>query len=163
MGDRGSPTLFAHPGGTPSACADCSFIPMYTGISALTLDAKGRMTVPTRYRDALLGEAQGQLALVESDNGCLLLMTQARWESKIAALGDTEEAEERRRFWLGLSDTPEIDSAGRLLINPVLREGAGISREIMLLGVGTHFEVWDAARLEAHKAAVRARKMKGAA
>lgn len=136
---------------------------MYTGISALTLDAKGRMTVPTRHRDALLAEARGQLAIVESDNGCLLLMTQTRWESKIAALGADEDAEERRRFWLGLSDTPEIDSAGRLLINPVLREGAGISREVMLLGVGTHFEIWDAARLEAHKAAVRARKMTRAA
>ncbi|MGA1273240.1 MAG: hypothetical protein ACO3WO_03550, partial [Burkholderiaceae bacterium] len=69
--------------------------------------------------------------------------------------------QERRRFWLGLSDTPELDSAGRILINPVLREGAGISREVMLLGVGSHFELWDPERLSRHKEQVRARKFRG--
>lgn len=134
---------------------------MYTGISALSLDTKGRMTVPARYREALLQETGGRLAVLESDNGCLLLMSQARWEAKIVELGDDEESEERRRFWLGLSDTPELDTAGRLLLSPVLREGAGIVRDVMLLGVGSHFEVWDAMRLTAHKEAVRARKLKG--
>lgn len=102
------------------------------------------------------------LALLESDNGCLLLMTQERWASKVNTLSEDESDEDRRRFWLGLSDMPEIDSAGRILLNPVLREGAGISREVMLLGVGSHFEIWDAARLTAHKEQVRARKLRGA-
>lgn len=136
---------------------------MYTGISALSLDTKGRMTVPARYREALLQETGGRLAVLESDNGCLLLMSQARWEAKIQALGDDEDTEEQRRFWLGLSDTPEMDTAGRLLLSPVLREGAGIVRDVMLLGVGSHFEVWDAQRLTLHKEAVRSRKLKGAA
>lgn len=135
---------------------------MFTGISALNLDAKGRMTVPARHREALTEGGQHQLALVESDNGCLLLMTHQRWMEKVASLGEGEEDEERRRFWLGLSDTPEIDAAGRVLLNPVLRDGAGISREVILLGVGPHFEIWDANRLAQHKELVRARKMKGA-
>jgi MraZ protein len=99
---------------------------------------------------------------MESDSGCLLLMTHRLWAGRIASITEEDADEERRRFWLGLSDTPEIDSAGRVLINPVLREGAGISREVMLLGVGPHFEVWDATRLALHKEAVRARKMRGA-
>lgn len=134
---------------------------MFTGISALNLDAKGRMTVPARYREALTQEGQHQLALIESDNGCLLLMTHGRWMAKVTQLGDEEDDEERRRFWLGLSDTPEIDGAGRVLLNPVLRDGAGISRDVILLGVGPHFEIWDAVRLAQHKESVRARKMKG--
>ncbi|NBY14567.1 MAG: cell division/cell wall cluster transcriptional repressor MraZ [Betaproteobacteria bacterium] len=134
---------------------------MFTGISALSLDAKGRMTVPTRYRAQLMQADGATLALIESDNGCLLLMTQARWLERVGRLSEEDDDEERRRFWLGLSDTPEIDSAGRVLLDPVLREGAGISREVMLLGVGPHFEIWDAARLAAHKESVRARKFKG--
>jgi MraZ protein len=134
----------------------------FVGISALSLDAKGRMTIPTRHRDALMQDSAGQLVLMESDSGCLLLMTQRLWAGRIASITEDDADEERRRFWLGLSDTPEIDSAGRVLINPVLREGAGISREVMLLGVGPHFEVWDATRLALHKEAVRARKMRGA-
>jgi len=138
-------------------------LPLLTGISALTLDAKGRMTLPARYRGALgVGEGgTGTLALLESDNGCLLLMTQDRWAAKVSTLSEEESDEDRRRFWLGLSDMPEIDSAGRILLNPVLREGAGISREVMLLGVGAHFEIWDAVRLSAHKEQVRARKLRG--
>jgi MraZ protein len=136
---------------------------MYAGISALNLDTKGRMTLPARYREMLLSQSSGQLALIESDDGCLLLMPHDRWLSKVGQLSPDESADERRRFWLGLSDTPEIDTAGRVLINPVLREGAGISREVMLLGVGEHFEIWDASRLVAHKEQVRARKMRGPA
>jgi MraZ protein len=135
----------------------------FVGITALSLDAKGRMTVPTRHREALLADAGGELVLMESDNGCLLLMTPSLWLQRVNGLTDDESDDERRRFWMGLSDRPEIDSAGRVLINPVLREGAGISREVMLLGVGPHFEIWDAGRLSAHKEAVRSRKLKGAA
>jgi len=134
----------------------------FVGITALSLDAKGRMTVPARYREALLSDAGGELVLLESDNGCLLLMAPSLWAQRVGGLTDNESDEERRRFWMGLSDRPEIDGAGRVLINPVLREGAGISREVMLLGVGPHFEIWDAARLTAHKEAVRSRKFRGA-
>lgn len=136
---------------------------MFSGVSALSLDAKGRMTMPTRYRDSLAQASAGQLALLESDDGCLLLMPQTLWNEKILSLSAHESEDMRRRFWLGLSDTPELDSAGRILINPVLREGAGISREVMLLGVGPHFELWDPVRLSAHKEQVRARKFRGAA
>lgn len=134
----------------------------FTGITALSLDVKGRMTIPARHRDALLALSKGALALVESDEGCLLLMAQSLWEHKTASFSDQETDDERRRFWLGLSDTPEMDGQGRVLINPVLREGAKIQRDVVLLGVGQHFEIWDSATLESHKNAVRQRKRAGA-
>jgi MraZ protein len=134
----------------------------FAGITALSIDVKGRMTIPTRYRDALMTQSKGSLALVESDDGCLLLMAQSLWDERIARFSDDEIDSERRRFWLGLSDTPEIDNQGRVLINPVLRDGAKIQRDVILLGVGHHFEIWDAATLEAHKQSVRHRKRGGA-
>jgi MraZ protein len=134
---------------------------LFSGVTALSLDAKGRMTIPTRYREALVAQSNGALALIESDDGCLLLMAQSRWDRKVATLSDDESDAERRRFWLGLSDTPEIDSQGRVLINPVLRDGARIQRDVTLLGVGDHFEIWDAATLETHKQSVRHRKRGG--
>lgn len=120
------------------------------------------MTIPTRYREILVAQSRGMLALVESDDGCLLLMAAPLWSEKVSALSDNEEDSERRRFWLGLSDTPEMDAQGRVLLNPVLRDGAGIQRDIVMLGVGTHFEIWDAATLNAHKTSVRQRKRGGA-
>ena len=65
--------------------------------------------------------------------------------------------DEDKRFWIGLSDTPELDRSGRVLINSVLRQGALIKREIILLGVGFHLEIWDFNRLEEHKKTTRQR------
>ena len=135
----------------------------FSGVSALSLDVKGRMTIPTRYRDELLARSQGALALVESDDGCLLLMAQSLWAEKVALFSSDERDAERRRVWMGLSDTPEMDAQGRVLINPVLREGAHIQRDVILLGVGELFEIWDASALELHKQAVRQRKRGGSA
>lgn len=133
----------------------------FSGVSALSLDVKGRMTIPTRYRDALLERSAGALALVESDDGCLLLMPQSLWAEKISLFSSDDRDAERRRFWMGLSDTPEMDAQGRVLINPVLRDGAHIQRDVILLGVGDFFEIWDAAALELHKQSVRQRKRGG--
>lgn len=134
---------------------------LFAGITALSLDVKGRMTIPARYRAELAAQSKGALALLESDDGCLLLMSAPLWTQKISSLSDEDHDSERRRFWLGLSDTAEMDAQGRVLINPVLRDGAHIQRDVILLGVGTHFEIWDAATLESHKQSVRQRKRGG--
>ena len=59
----------------------------FSGVTALSLDVKGRMTIPTRYRDALVSQSKGALALIESDDGCLLLMAQLLWSEKVATFG----------------------------------------------------------------------------
>ena len=62
-----------------------------------------------------------------------------------------------KRFWIGLSDTPELDKSGRVLIAPMLRSGANINKEIVMLGVGENLEIWDAKRLGRHKEIIRAK------
>tara|TARA_B100000700_G_C14416153_1_gene565956 strand:- start:36 stop:443 length:408 start_codon:yes stop_codon:yes gene_type:complete len=129
---------------------------MFSGISSLSLDAKGRMTVPVRYREHLKAENSNLLALVESNYGCLLLMSHSEWRKKVDWMTKSG-SDDDRRFWIGLSDTPELDRSGRVLINSVLRQGALIKREIILLGVGLYLEIWDFNRLEEHKKITRQR------
>ena len=131
---------------------------MFYGITALSLDIKGRMTIPVRYRDFLSSDDKSSnLALVESDEGCLMLMKHSMWLKKVDTLMDNGTNAEKR-FWLGLSDTPELDKSGRVLINSVLRDGAAIKKEIILLGVGDYLEIWDSIRLENHKSNVMSMK-----
>lgn len=119
---------------------------MFQGSSALTLDVKGRISIPTRHRDALVSQVEGRLTLTRHPDGCLLLYPRPVWEKKreqIAAF--PMSARPLQRLLLGNAQDVDLDTAGRILIAPELRTAAGLTREIMLLGMGSHFEVWDAA------------------
>jgi MraZ protein len=119
---------------------------VFQGSSALTLDAKGRLSVPTRHRDALISQAEGRLTLTRHPDGCLLLYPRPVWEQKrdqIAAF--PMQARALQRLLLGNAQDLELDTAGRILIAPELRTAAGMTRDVMLLGMGAHFEVWDKA------------------
>lgn len=121
---------------------------MFQGASALNLDAKGRMSIPARHRDALLEQDEGRITLTRHPHGCLLLFPRSVWEShrqQIAAW--PMSARPWQRIFLGNASDVDLDSAGRILIAPELRGAIGLEREVMLLGMGSHFEVWDAARL----------------
>jgi MraZ protein len=123
---------------------------MFQGSSALALDAKGRMSVPSRHRDALLLQCEGRLTLTRHPDGCLLLYPRPVWESvreRIAAL--PIGASGWKRFFLGNATDVEMDGSGRVLVSPELRRAAGLDKDVMLLGMGAHFEVWDAASLAA--------------
>jgi MraZ protein len=118
---------------------------VFQGASALNLDAKGRMSVPSRHRDALQLQGEGRITLTKHPDGCLLLFPRPEWEafrSRVAQL--PMDAHWWRRIFLGNASDVEIDGSGRLLISPELRAAAGIEREIILLGMGSHLEVWDA-------------------
>ena len=127
---------------------------MFHGISSLSLDSKGRITIPVRYREQLVPSITGIIAIVESDFGCLVMMPHQVWASKAKNLM-LDGTDRQKRFWIGLSDTPELDRAGRILITPILRTGASLNGEVVLLGVGEHLEVWDSHRLARHKDIVR--------
>ena len=127
---------------------------MFQGSSALTLDAKGRINVPTRHRDALIEQAKGCLTLTRHPDGCLLVYPRPEWEVKrehIAAFPMSARA--LQRLLLGNAQDVEIDSSGRILVAPELRAAAGFTRDVMLLGMGAHFELWDAAALARREAA----------
>ncbi|WP_026349683.1 division/cell wall cluster transcriptional repressor MraZ [Bordetella sp. FB-8] len=126
---------------------------MFQGSSALTLDAKGRISIPTRHRDALAEQAGGSLTLTRHPDGCLLVYPRPEWEKKreqIAAFPMTARA--LQRLLLGSAQDVEIDSSGRVLIAPELRNAANMTRDVMLLGMGAHFELWDAAALARREA-----------
>jgi MraZ protein len=126
---------------------------VFQGSSALTLDAKGRISIPTRYRDALAEQAGGSLTLTRHPDGCLLVYPRPEWEKKreqIAAFPMTARA--LQRLLLGNAQDVEIDGSGRALIAPELRTAANMTRDVMLLGMGAHFELWDAAALARREA-----------
>jgi MraZ protein len=128
---------------------------VFQGASALALDAKGRLVVPARHRDVLGALAHGQLTLTKHPEGCLLVFPRPAWEGfrdKIAAL--PMQAAGWKRIFLGNAMDVEVDAASRLLISPELRVAAGLSKDVMLLGMGRHFELWDAQRYAAHEAEV---------
>lgn len=126
---------------------------MFQGSSALSLDAKGRINVPARHRDALIEQAAGRLTLTRHPDGCLLMYPRPEWERKreqIAAF--PMQARALQRLLLGNAQDVEIDGSGRILVAPELRTAAGMTKEVMLLGMGAHFELWDAAALARREA-----------
>ena len=118
---------------------------VFQGASALNLDAKGRMSVPAKHRDALLLQGDGRVTLTKHPDGCLLVFPRPEWEafrSRVAQL--PMDAHWWRRIFLGNAAEIELDGSGRILISPELRGAANLEREIILLGMGSHLELWDA-------------------
>ncbi len=133
---------------------------VFQGASALSLDAKGRLAVPARHRDALQALCNGQLTLTKHPEGCLMVFPRPAWEvfrDKVAAL--PMSASGWKRIFLGNAQDVDIDGASRVLVAPELRTAAGLSKDVMLLGMGSHFELWDAQRYAAHEAEVMAQAM----
>ena len=126
---------------------------MFQGASSLSLDAKGRLSVPTRHRDVLLATASGQLTITKHPHGCLMVFPRPEWEKfreRIAQL--PMSAQWWKRIFLGNAMDVELDGTGRVLVSPELRAAAGLVRETMLLGMGDHFELWDKAAYETKEA-----------
>lgn len=119
---------------------------MFRGATSLNLDAKGRLAVPSRYRDALLSESAGRVVLTAHPHRCLLLYPQQAWEpiqAKVMSLSSFDrQSSALQRLLVGHAEDIELDSAGRLLVSPVLREFAGLDKQAMLVGQGSHFELW---------------------
>ena len=126
---------------------------VFQGASSLSLDAKGRLSVPTRHRDVLSATAAGQLTITRHPHGCLMLFPRSEWEKfreRVAALPMT--AHWWKRIFLGNAMDVDMDSTGRVLISPELRDATHITKETILLGMGSHFELWDKSTYEAQEA-----------
>lgn len=121
---------------------------MFCGATLVNLDSKGRLAVPTRYREKLVEISEGQMVCtIDIHHPCLLLYTVPEWEiieQKLARLSSMNPAERRvQRLLLGHASECQMDSAGRLLLAPVLRQHAGLTKEVMLVGQFNKFELWD--------------------
>lgn len=126
---------------------------MFQGASSLSLDAKGRLSVPTRHRDVLSALAGGQITITKHPHGCLMVFPRPAWEQfreRIQAL--PMSAQWWKRIFLGNAMDVDMDSTGRVLVSPELRAAAGISKDAVLLGMGNYFELWDKASYEAEEA-----------
>lgn len=126
---------------------------MFQGASSLVLDAKGRLSVPTRHREVLAATAKNQITITKHPHGCLMVFPRPEWDKfrdRIAAL--PMDAHRWKRIFLGHAMDAELDGTGRVLISPELRAAAGIERDIILLGLGSHFELWDKSRYESDEA-----------
>jgi MraZ protein len=123
---------------------------MFRGVNTLSLDSKGRMAIPTRYRDQLARSCNGLMVLtinaLDSDH-CLLLYPQPEWEEierKIMKLSSfNKQTRKLQRMLVGHATECEMDGNGRILLPPPLREFSGLNKEVVLIGQGNKFEIWD--------------------
>lgn len=126
---------------------------MFQGASSLNLDGKGRLSIPTRHRDALIAQAEGQITITKHPHGCLMLFPRSEWMLFRDRIGQLPmSAQWWKRIFLGNAMDVDMDGTGRVLVAPELRQAVGLSREVILLGMGNHFELWDQATYEAHEA-----------
>jgi MraZ protein len=126
---------------------------VFQGASSLSLDNKGRLSVPTRHRDVLAAVASGQLTITRHPHGCLMVFPRPAWEQFRQRIVELPMAAQWwKRILLGNAMDVEIDSTGRVLVSPELRAAAKLDKETVLLGMGNHFELWDKATYEAQEA-----------
>jgi MraZ protein len=117
---------------------------MFQGASALALDAKGRLSVPTRHREVLGATAAGQLTITRHPDGCLMIFPRTEWEKFRERIAQVPmSAQWVKRIFLGNAMDVELDGTGRILISPELRAATGITKDVVMLGLGNYFELWD--------------------
>ena len=119
---------------------------MFQGATELSLDAKGRLAVPTRHRDALVSGG-GAVVLTAHPDGCVLLYPQLAWEpisSRMQSLSSFNDvARSWQRLLVGFAEEVPLDGQGRILVSPALRKFGSLKKNVMLVGQGSHFEIWD--------------------
>lgn len=120
---------------------------MYRGVATLNLDTKGRVAIPAKYRDRLQDLCNGQLIMTVDRDQCLLLYPLPEWEEierKLVQLPTlNKQARRLQRLLIGHATECELDSQGRILIPPPLREFAKLDKRAVLIGQGNKFELWD--------------------
>ena len=120
---------------------------MFWGINPLSLDGKGRLAVPAKYRQPLLEAAGGQLVLTIDRDRCLLLYPLPVWEDierQLIQLSSTNpRARALKRLLLGHAEECVMDASGRILLPAPLREFAHLEKRVVLVGQGNKFEIWN--------------------
>src|ERR1700674_1938714 len=123
---------------------------VFRGASQVTLDSKGRMVMPTRYRERLAERSNGRLVVTIDRDQCLLLYPLPDWdeiERKLMKLPTLNvQARRMQRLMVGHATDLELDGHGRVLLPAELRTFAGLGRDGVLLGQGNRFELWDEVR-----------------
>jgi len=120
---------------------------VFRGVTALNLDTKGRMAIPTRHRERLRECCASQLVITVDTDRCLLLYPAPEWaeiEAKLEALPSFNKAARTlQRLYIGHAHEVEMDGQGRILLPPELRKFANLDKRVALVGQGKKFELWD--------------------
>lgn len=123
---------------------------MFRGATKVTLDAKGRLAIPTRYRERIARRCDGQFVITVDNDYCLILYPLPEWEEierKLMRLPSLDSRARRmQRLMVGHATERDVDSHGRILVSSELREFAGLERHAVLIGQGNRFELWDETR-----------------
>lgn len=121
---------------------------MIRGANSLNLDNKGRLAIPSRYRDAIFSRCDGQMVITVNNTKehCLWLYPMDEWErveTKIVALPSFDPNHQKlKRFLIGYATDVEMDNSGRILLPATLREFAVMTKSVLLVGQGNKFEIW---------------------
>lgn len=121
---------------------------MFRGINTISLDGKGRMAMPTRYRERLSSHCGGQLVVtIDTNHPCLLLYPLAEWEQierQIEDLSSFDASSQRvKHLLIGHANDLELDSSGRILLPQELRLYAELEKHVCLIGQGKKLEIWN--------------------
>jgi len=131
---------------------------MFQGETAITVDDKGRLTIPTSYRDAVADACKNRLVVTYNpfETGCLWIFPYAEWEQvrdQVNALPSVKAVHRALQMKLvGAASIVEPDGAARILLPASQRAAAGIEKKAVLLGMGNKFELWSE---QAHLAKIR--------
>lgn len=120
---------------------------MFQGSQSIVLDAKGRMAIPSKYRDMLAAACNGRLVITASPyERCLTIYPEPQWRevsAKLSALPNSNKAVRRvQRLVLGNATELELDSNGRVLLPSILRTFAGLDKKLVLVGLNEKAELW---------------------
>jgi len=128
---------------------------MFRGSYEHSVDSKGRVSVPSRFRDILAERYEGKLVLTMDFDKCVMAYPLEEWErveEKIKALPQSQkEVKDYMRYVFSNAAECELDKQGRILIPPALREGARISKNVMVVGLLNKMEIWDKVAWDARK------------
>lgn len=124
---------------------------MFSGRYEHNIDAKGRLSIPSRFRETLIKKYDSKVVTLIVQGKCLVAYPERVWERMLERFEslnpfDSEVLNAQRRFFSKAHDGIEVDSQGRVLIPPALRKQAGLNREIVIVGSTNKFEIWDSAR-----------------
>ena len=119
----------------------------FAGINNIALDAKGRMAMPSRHRERLLESCGGRLMVTVDKDRCLLVYPFPEWEIIVVKLMNLPslnvQARMLQRLLMGYATELEMDTQGRILLPAKLREFAGLTKKVVLIGQGKKLEIWD--------------------
>ncbi|HPB75587.1 MAG TPA: division/cell wall cluster transcriptional repressor MraZ [Chromatiaceae bacterium] len=120
---------------------------MFRGVSTLSLDAKGRLAMPARYREQLQACCAAHLVVTIDTDRCLLIYPEPNWreiERKLEKLPSfNPTARKLQRLYIGHAHDVDMDSQGRVQLPPELRQFAQLDKRVALIGQSNKFELWD--------------------